>query len=66
MRRKMQLALGLPDETVTAIMMFFKNTKAVVHLPKDGTDSFEIGVLHGDTLAPYIFITALISYKENQ
>ena len=49
---------GLPKETVTDIMMLYKNTKAVVHSPDGDTDPFDIvaGVLPGDTLAPYVFI----------
>ena len=39
-------------------MMLYKNTKAMVHLPNDNTDFFNIvvGVLHGNTFAPYLFI----------
>ena len=60
-RRKMeqiQLAYGLPKETVTAIMILYKNTKVKVHSLDGDTDYFDIvaGVLQGDTLAPYLFI----------
>ena len=52
------LAYGLPKETVTAIMMLYKNTKVKVHSLDGDTDYFDIvaGVLQGDTLAPYLFI----------
>ena len=52
------LAYVLPKETVTAIMMLYKNTKVKVCSPDGDTDYFDIvaGVLQGDTLAPYLFI----------
>ena len=39
-------------------MMFYKNMKAMVWSPDDNTDFFKIitKVLHGDILAPYMFI----------
>ena len=48
------LAFGLPDETVAAIMMFYRNTKVKVRSPDGETDYFDIvaGVRQGDTLAP--------------
>ena len=53
------LANRLPKETVAAIMMLYKNTN--VWSPDGDTDYFDIvaGVLQGDTLAPYLFITCL-------
>ena len=53
------LAYGLLKETVTAIMMLYKNTK--VHSPDGDTDFFDIvvGVLQGNTLTPYLFIICL-------
>ena len=65
-RRNMEqilLAYGLPKETATAIMMLYKDTKAMVRSPDGDTDFFDIatGVLQGDTLAPYIFIICLDS-----
>ena len=55
------LAYGLPKETVTAIMMVYRNTKVKVHSPDGDTDYFDIvaGVLQRDTLAPYLFIICL-------
>ena len=55
------LAYGLPEETVTAIMILYRNTKVKVRSPDGDTDYFDIvaGVLRGDTLAPYLFIICL-------
>ena len=55
------LTFGLPKETVAAIMMLYKNTKVKVCSPNGDTDYFDIvvGVLPGDTLAPYLFIICL-------
>ena len=54
-------AYGLPKETVTAIMMLYKNMKVKVFSLDGDTDYFDIvaGVLQGDTLAPYLFIICL-------
>ena len=54
-------AYGLPEETVAAIMMLYRNTKVKVRSPDGDTDYFDIvaGVLQGDTLAPYFFIICL-------
>ena len=59
--QKILLAYGIPDETVSAIMMLYKNTKSLVRSPDGDTDFFEIlaGVLQGDTLAPFLFIICL-------
>ena len=55
------LAYGLPEETVAAIMMLYRNTKVKVCSPDVDTGYFDIvaGVLQGDTLAPYLFIICL-------
>ena len=58
---QIRLTFELPKETVTAIMILYKNTKVKVHLPDGDTDFFNIVacVLQGDTLAPYLFIICL-------
>ena len=45
-------------ETVTTIMLLYKDTKAMVFSPDDDTDFFDIvdWVLQGDTLAPFLFV----------
>ena len=55
---KILLAHGLSKETVTSIMMLYRNTKAKVHSLDGNTDFFDSvsGVLHGDTLGLYLFI----------
>ena len=55
------LTYSLPKETVTAIMMLYKNMKVKVCLLDGDTDYFNIVavVLQGDTLAPYLFIICL-------
>ena len=57
-REQILLTYGLPKETVTAIMMLYRNTKVKVHSLDGDTNYFDIvaGVLQGDTLAPYLFI----------
>ena len=55
------LAYGLPKETVVAITILYRNTKVKVRSPDGDTEYFDIvaGVLQGDTLTPYFFITCL-------
>ena len=60
-REKMEqilLAHGLPKETVTAIMMLYKNTIVKVCYSDEDTDYFDTaaGVLQGETLASHLFI----------
>ena len=56
----MLLAYNLSKETVTTIMMLYKNIKAMIHSP-DGNTNFKIivRVLQRDTLASYLFICYL-------
>ena len=55
------LADGLPKETLTAILILYRNTKVKMCSPDGDTDYFDIvaGVLQGNTLAPYLFIICL-------
>ena len=53
------LANNLPKETVAAIKRLYKNTKVKLRSLVGVTDYFDIvaGELHGDSLAPYLFIS---------
>ena len=51
---KILLANGLPKETVTVIMMYYRNTKIKVHSLNGDMDFFNI--VAGVTLATYLFI----------
>ena len=55
------LAYGLPKETVTAIMMLYRNMKVKLRSPDGDTDYFDIvaGALQWDTFAPFLFIICL-------
>ena len=55
------LAYGLPEETVAAITILYRNTKVKVRSLDGDTEYFDIvaGVLQGDTLVPYLFIICL-------
>ena len=55
------LAYGLPKENVAPITILYRNTKVKVRSPDGDTEYFDIvvGVLQGDTLAPYLFIICL-------
>ena len=55
------LAYSLPQETVEAIMMLYKNTKVKVRSLDQDRDYFDLvaGVQQGDTLARYLFIICL-------
>ena len=57
---QIQLAYNLSKEIVAALMVLYKNTKAMVHSPDGDTNFFGIvnGVLKGDTLAPYFLYSA--------
>ena len=58
---KILLTYGHPKETVAAIMMLYKNMKVKVRSPDGDTDDFDIviGIVQGDTLAPYLYIIYL-------
>ena len=58
---QIQLAYGLPKETVAALMILYGNTKVKVRTPDGDTEYFDIvaGVLQGDTLAPYLLFICL-------
>ena len=50
-----------PPKKVTAIMILYKNTEIKIRSPDGDIDFFDIvvGVLHRDTLDPYLFIICL-------
>lgn len=54
-------AYGIPEETINAIMMLYKDSKSMVRSPDGDTEFFNTiaGVLQGDTLAPFLFILCL-------
>ena len=58
---KILKAYGIPDILVTAIKNMYRDTQAKVLSPDGETRSFNIhvGVLQGDTLAPYLFVIVL-------
>ena len=58
---QIQLAYGIPKDTVAAITILYRNTKVKVRSPDGDTEYFDIvaGVLQGDTLASYLFIICL-------
>ena len=55
------LAYGIPEETVSLIMMLYENSKSMARPPDGDTDFFDIlaGVLQGDTLASFLLILCL-------
>ena len=59
--RSIIIHYGIPEETVNAIMMLYKNTRSMVRSPDGDTPLFNIttGVLQGDTIAPFLFIIGL-------
>ena len=69
------LADGVPKETVAAITILYRNSEVKVRSPYGDKEFFGIvvGVLQGNTLAPYLFIifldyvlrTSIDKIKEN-
>ena len=55
------LAYSLPEETIAAITVIYRNTKVKVRSPDGDTEYIDIvaGVQQGDTLALYLFIICL-------
>ena len=55
------LAYGIPEETVAAKTILYRNNKVKVCSPDGDTEYFDIvaGVLQGEALAPYLFIICL-------
>ena len=58
---KILKAYGVPPNLLSTIKALYTNTKAKILSPDGETDVFEImmGVLQGDTLAPFLFVIAL-------
>ena len=56
--KQILLVFGLPKETITAIMMLYKNTEVKIHSPPGDAD-IVVGVLQRDTWATYLFIICL-------
>ena len=56
--KKILLKYGLLEETVSVIMMLYKNIRSMILSPDGDIPFFKIttGVLQGDTLAPFFFI----------
>ena len=54
-------AYGIPPKMLAAIKLCYQNLKAKVVSPDGDTDMFKIhaGVMQGDTLAPFLFVTVL-------
>ena len=55
------VAFGFPEETVTAIMMLYTDSKAIVRSLDGDSDFFYIdaGILQGDTFVLFLFIIRL-------
>ena len=58
---KIYIAYGILKEIVTVILILYRNTKSMTRSPDGDTEFFHIlaGVLHGDTLAPFLFVICL-------
>ena len=59
--RNILKAYGVPPRMLDAIKLCYQNLKAKVISPDDDTDISKIytGVMQGDTLAPFLFVTVL-------
>ena len=67
---QIQLAYGIPKETVAAITILYRNTKVKVRSPDGDTEYFDIvaGVLQGDLFIiclDYVLRTSIDKIKEN-
>ena len=58
---KILYVYGIPQSIISAISTLHENIRARVLTPDGETDSFKItvGVLQGDTLAPFLFVIVL-------
>ena len=61
-------AYDVPPNLLRTIIALYTNTKAKVISPDGETDLFEIkmGVLQGDTLAPFLFVIVLTRLRYAQ
>jgi len=58
---KILKAYNIPQRMLNAINLLYENTRARVITPHGETEYFgiKVGVLQGDTLAPYLFAIVL-------
>ena len=59
--KQILIAYGPSEETVTAIMILYKNTKEMVHLPDGDTDLFD--VVADFSLACFIILFKVDAWK---
>lgn len=59
--KKFYLAYGTHLETVTAIIILYKNIKSLLRYKNGDTNIFDLktGIIQGDTLAPCLFFISL-------
>ena len=57
----LKASYGIPDQLVNAMGIMYQNTMAKVISAEGVTDPFNklAGVLHVDTLAPYLFVIVM-------